>query len=468
MRSPARLLILPALVACTGVEGEDSAAAPAWSARVLASGLENMFEVVGGPDGYLWVTQRSTGSVLRVSTVDGSTSVLVTIPDVVYTSGGPQDGLLGMALHADLADGELGDGELGNPYVFVAYTYDIGTVEETPDRRVRIARYTYDADTDTLSAPLTVLEGLPGSSDHNAGRLLYGSDGMLWYAIGDQGANQYEHYCDLNLALTLPTAEQVEAKDWSAYPGKVLRLAVDGSIPADNPVLAGVRSHVWSFGHRNPQGLVFAEDGTLYSAEHGPKSDDELNVIVPGASYGWPRIAGNQDDLAYVYAEWASSEGIACADLIYDDYAIPASVPVSRESDWAEPNEPPLQTFYTVADDYDFEHTACAASGLDYLCWPTLAPSSVAAYPGSAVAELEGELLLTSLKYGTLYRTTGGGTGIEAMYSSQDRYRRVTVDPTGRKIYVATDATGSVAGPGGEPSDELDDPGSILELSTGG
>ncbi|HEX2298708.1 MAG TPA: PQQ-dependent sugar dehydrogenase, partial [Pseudonocardiaceae bacterium] len=99
------------------------------------------------------------------------------------------------------------------------------------------------------------------------GRLLIGPDQKLYYAIGDQGNNQFERSCEPIRAQDLPHAAEVAGKDWHNYVGKILRLNLDGSIPGDNPVLAGVRSHVYSYGHRNPQGLVFGPDGRLFSAE---------------------------------------------------------------------------------------------------------------------------------------------------------------------------------------------------------
>src|SRR5690606_10548112 len=116
-------------------------------------------------------------------------------------------------------------------------------------------------------------------------------------------------------------------QDWSAYVGKVLRLDLDGGIPDDNPEIGGVRSHAFTYGHRNPQGLAFGPDGTLDSAEQGPKTDDEINILEAGKNYGWPHVAGYQDDMAYVYANW--SEGPEDAE--YSDFVIPESVPTQAE-----------------------------------------------------------------------------------------------------------------------------------------
>jgi hypothetical protein len=87
-----------------------------------------------------------------------------------------------------------------------------------------------------------------------------------------------------------------------------------------NPIIAGVRSHIYSYGHRNPQGLAFAPDGKLYESEHGPNTDDEVNVIRAGGNYGWPHVAGYQDDQSYAYANWSASKGVPCESLTFTAY----------------------------------------------------------------------------------------------------------------------------------------------------
>ncbi len=249
-----------------------SAPEPAFASREVATGLDNPWEITWGPDGMLWVTEKSAGTVTRVSPKDGAKTAALTIGDVLATDGA-QDGLLGMALHPGL----LKPGP--DQYVYLAYTYDADRGADM-DRRGKIARYTYRDG--RLTSPVDVITGLPASSDHNAGRLAFGPDGKLYYTVGDQGGNQYDHFCTPIRAQQLPTAAQVRARDWTAYQGKILRLNPDGSVPADNPSPGGVRSHIYSYGHRNPQGIAFGPDGKLYGTEHGPSTDDELNLIVSG------------------------------------------------------------------------------------------------------------------------------------------------------------------------------------------
>jgi glucose/arabinose dehydrogenase len=184
----------------------------------------------------------------------------------------------------------------GNDYVYVAYTYDADADPARVSGRTKIVRFAYDPRTHALGSAKDVLTGLPAGTDHQGGRLVIGPDRKLYFTIGDLGANQLANFCNPNRAQMLPTVAQVDKRDWSLYEGKILRLNLDGSIPADNPTLGGVRSHIFSYGHRNPQGLVFAPDGKLYDSEHGPNTDDEVNLIRAGANYGWPHVAGYRDD----------------------------------------------------------------------------------------------------------------------------------------------------------------------------
>ena len=249
---------------------------------------------------------------------------------------------------------------------------------------------------------MDVLAGLPTHDDHVGGRIAVGPDRKLYLTIGDGGANFGGNRCMVNHAQTLPTAAQVSAKNWAAYQGKILRIDLDGGIPADNPTVGGVRSHVFSVGHRNPLGLAFGPGGRLYESEHGPSSDDEVNLIESGRNYGWPNVAGHKDDKAYTYANWSASAPQACASLPAGNAnaAIPASVPQQTESSFTNPLfTPPLQTFFTVDNGWDFRQGA------------TMAPGGVEVYTGKAIPGWANSVLALSLLRGVAFKMTLAADG---------------------------------------------------------
>src|SRR4029453_2525229 len=308
-----------------------------FSMRVVVSGLEGPWELTWGPDGQLWATERKGRRVIRINPADGTRSTLLMVHEVHQSV--QQDGLLGLALHPDFLR--------GSDDVFLVFTYDDAPGPPLA-RRLGIRKYHYNQATRALGNPEDVITGLPTHDDHVGGRLAIGPDRKLYLTIGDQGSNFGSNRCNANHAQDLPTSAQVRAKDWSSYQGKILRVNLDGSIPSDNPEINGVRSHVFSYGHRNPLGLVFGPDGFLYESEHGPSTDDEVNLIESGRNYGWPNIAGYRDEKSYVYANWSASKGPACRDLPPGN-AVPASVPTQNESAWNDPRfAPPLRTFFTV------------------------------------------------------------------------------------------------------------------------
>nr|WP_042185049.1 glucose/sorbosone family PQQ-dependent dehydrogenase [Kibdelosporangium sp. MJ126-NF4]CEL16478.1 hypothetical protein [Kibdelosporangium sp. MJ126-NF4]CTQ90430.1 hypothetical protein [Kibdelosporangium sp. MJ126-NF4] len=440
MRTP--VLLLTAALAAMAATPLSATAAES-SFRVVTTGLGNPYEIAIGQDGFLWATERTGHRVLRINPRTGQQHTAATVADAVHTDWG-QDGVLGMALHP------------ASPHVFVAYTYDAdpGTVLE---RKTKIVRFT-NAD-GRLHDATDVITGLPGEIEHQAGRLTFGPDRKLYFTVGDQSANQGNEKCKPIRAQQLPTADEVRARNWTAYSGKVLRLELDGSIPMDNPVLDGVRSHVHSYGHRNPQGLVFGPTGTLYSSEHGHKTDDEVNVINRGKDYGWPHVAGYRDDNAYVYGNWSAAPD--CAELVYGD-VIPPSVPQTKESEWQGTFVAPIKTFHTVPSDHDFTDEKCAKDNLYYLCWPTVAPSSLD-HTGRS-------LLMPTLKEGTVYQLVLNHDGtkvtsVRPMWRTVNRYRDTAVSPDGRTVYVATDSSGRAKDADGVPTTALANPGSILEFT---
>ncbi len=213
---------------------------------VLASGLTLPWELVYGPDNQVWFTEKA-GKISRLNPQTGVVSTLFTINEVRVNGEG---GLLGMVLHPEFTT---------NPYVYVCYDY--GTTY-----RGKVVRYTYTGN--TLTNPQILLDQIPASSIHNGARLLI-NGGKLFISTGD-------------------ASDQLLPQNTGSLAGKILRINLDGSIPSDNPI---PNNPMWSYGHRNPQGLVQV-GSKLFSAEHGPDSDDEVNLIEKGKNYGWPNVKG--------------------------------------------------------------------------------------------------------------------------------------------------------------------------------
>ncbi len=420
-----------------------------FTTRVVATGFEDPYEVAWGPDGYLWITERVGKRVVRVNPADGSRKVAVTIDEVYQKLA--QEGLLGLAFDPQLLH--------GRNYVYVMYTYDAdpGPGEE---RRAKIRRYTYNPATEQLGDPLDVLTGLPHGPDHGASRLVYGPDDKLYASRGDHGSNFLAYYCVPNRAQELPTAADVQARKWDAYQGKILRVNLDGSIPADNPVLNGVRSHVFSYGNRNPQGMAFGPDGHLYESEHGQDTDDEVNRIDSGRNYGWPLIAGYKDDQYYTYANWSASAPTPCASLAYGR-DIPSTVPQTKESSVNLPDfTPPLKAFFTVPTGYDVRklgNATAALTGLDV-------------YSSPAIPGWNTSILVCGMASGVIYRIPLNAPNAPPLtyFKAQDRYRDLAIAPDGKRIYAITSIFGRTVTATGEPTATLAHPGALLEFTYSG
>ena len=171
--------------------------------------------------------------------------------------GSPSDqigegGLLGLAFHPETRD-------------LLAYL-TTGT-----DNRLLRVRLRANGDSPTVDGVDVVLDGIPKNTIHDGGGVAVGPDGMLYVSTGDIGNG-------------------AAAQDLSSYAGKILRLTPDGKVPSDNPFPG---SYVYSFGHRNVQGLAFDDDGRLWASEFGQNTRDEINRIRAGGNYGWPAFEGN-------------------------------------------------------------------------------------------------------------------------------------------------------------------------------
>lgn len=220
---------------------------------VLTEGLEIPWEAVYLPGGDMLVTERP-GRLVRIGE-DGSTHE---VEGVAHVGEG---GLLGMALHPDFASN--------------GYLYLYMTTKDGGGLTNRIVRYRYRDG--TLSERTTIIQNIPGAQFHDGGRIAFGPDGKLYVTTGDAG-------------------DAFLAQDRNSLAGKILRLNDDGSVPRDNPF----ENPVWSFGHRNPQGLAWDARGRLWSTEHGPSGIgsgfDEINLIERGGNYGWPLVKGDETE----------------------------------------------------------------------------------------------------------------------------------------------------------------------------
>jgi PQQ-dependent dehydrogenase (s-GDH family) len=435
-----------------------AAAQPSFSFRVVASGLSMPWDVVWGPDDQLWVTERTGRRVIRVNPSTGAVTPALSVDESYDPGESWHEGVLGLALHPDLLKGA------GRDYVYVAYTYD-ADAGPALSRKLKVRRYTYDTAKFTLRDPVDVITNLPAHDDHGGGRLVYGPDQKLYLTRGDNGGNWLANYCTPNKAQDLPTTQDVVASNWSSYEGKILRLNSDGSIPNDNPTINGVRSHIYTYGHRNPQGLGFGPTGLLYSSEHGPNSDDELNLIVAGSNYGWPHIAGYRDDRGYVYTNWSQSKGIPCASLKFDEFGeVPASVPRQRESEWKGTFVPPIRTFFTVAADYDFQKSGgatIAAGGLD------IYTARTNGIPGWANSVLQPGMTMGRVYRVKLSEDGRSATGSnEELFRTANRYRDLVIGRDQRSFYLVTDnnGLGRTTDPSGARVTTFANPGSVLEF----
>ena len=284
----------------------------------------------------------------------------------------------------------------------------------------------------------------------------------MYYTIGDLGVNQFANKCNVNRSQEIPTLAMLNSvpANYEYYQGKTLRLNLDGSIPDDNPVISGIRSHIFTYGHRNAQGLVFGKNGKLYSSEHGPKSDDELNILKSGGNYGWPFVSGYKDNKNYEFCNWSTATN--CTGIAFSDYVCGAGATSLTESSWSGTFTPPITTLFTIDAGYNFTG--------GWLTWPTIGPSSAKIYEGfnSEIPGWDNSIFMTTLKKGRVYRQklSADGNSVvgepEELFYTQNRYRDIAFGPDGKTIYIITDSGGTTSGPSGSSSLSVTDLGKIL------
>ncbi|MFB6829219.1 PQQ-dependent sugar dehydrogenase [Streptomyces hydrogenans] len=241
-------------------------------AGTLTEGLRSPWGLAALPGGDLLVSSRDDRTVTRVDGRSGAKRSLGEVPGVVP---GGEGGLMGLAVRE-------------------GWVYAYLTAES--DNRIVRMRYGGGAG-DRLGAPEPVLTGIPKGTIHNGGRIAFGPDGMLYVGTGETG-------------------ETGLAQDRASLGGKILRMTPEGKPAPGNPFADSV---VYSYGHRNVQGIAWDAEGRLWAAEFGQNTWDELNLVEPGRNYGWPEVEGTAGKAGFVdpVAQWPTSEaspsGIAWA-----------------------------------------------------------------------------------------------------------------------------------------------------------
>lgn len=248
--------------------------------RTITEGLKTPWGLAPLPDGNLLVSSRDDGTITRIDEKTGKKTELGKVSGV---SAAGEGGLLGIALSPDYASDHM---------VYAYFT----TASDN-----RIARMLYDEKKpagEQLGAPDTIFKGIPKGYIHNGGRIAFGPDGMLYAGTGESG-------------------QRGLAQDKKSLGGKILRLTPEGDPAPGNPF---PNSPVYTYGHRNVQGLAWDSKQRLFASEFGQDTWDELNAITPGDDYGWPNAEGKGNNPKYhnPITQWhtddASPSGIAYAE----------------------------------------------------------------------------------------------------------------------------------------------------------
>jgi glucose/arabinose dehydrogenase len=254
----------------------EQAGAVAFTATALTDALHMPWSFAFMPGGDILVTERG-GTLQRFDPDSGELTSINGVPEVFYQG---QGGLFDVALHPDFP----------NPaWVYLTYAAPLGDSGST----TRLARALLEGDGLGRVEILYTTEPVMKTQKHYGGRLLL-SEGYLYMTMGERGHRDLAQQLDNDL-------------------GKVLRFHIDGGIPADNPFAGtpGAKPAIYSYGHRNPQGLDQHPDtGEFWVTEHGPQGGDELNRLVPGANYGWPVITYGEE-----YGGGKIGEGTAKAGM---------------------------------------------------------------------------------------------------------------------------------------------------------
>ncbi len=351
-------LALPALLAGTAAAAQvETSQHHSFRVVTLAEELRNPWGLAFLPDGGWLVTERS--GFLRRIAPDGSKSRVDGLPEIIARG---QGGLLDVVLDPGFAE---------NGLVYLAYVAGEGGVSTEVGRGRLNGTRLEDFEVILVSEPK--LRG----GHHFGARLRFAPDGALLVTLGDR------------------YSQMERAQELGDHIGKVLRLNPDGSVPDDNPFLAtaDARPEIFTYGHRNVQGLaVHPETGAIWIHEHGPRGGDEVNLLRPGANYGWPEITYGIDYTGVIISEYTEKPGMEQPVVYWD---------------------------------------------------PSIAPSGMDFYDGDAFPAWRGDLFVGALRLRHLRRLDMEGDRIvaqeELLTGLDERVRDVLTGPDGF-IYLLTDS----------------------------
>jgi glucose/arabinose dehydrogenase len=251
-------VLMATLVVAAAVPGGTAAGGPTLTQDVIQSGLSYPWDLAFTPDGRMLVTER--GGSLKVFASGAPGAALLRTNTVGYVRAQGESGLMGIAVDRNFAT---------NKRIYVcASRNDYGRWLN------QVLRYRIDQYNRIIFEKFVIRFGMGANTVHNGCAIEMFSDNMLWITMGDGG-------------------NPANAQNLSSLNGKILRVTPDGAVPANNPIIRGNRTLVFSFGHRNPQGITTQPGtGAVYAIEHGPNRDDEINRIFGGSNYGWPCYTG--------------------------------------------------------------------------------------------------------------------------------------------------------------------------------
>jgi len=239
---------------------------PKLKVETVAANLEVVWSIVFAPDGRMFFTERPG----RVRVLENGKLRAEPVATIAEVEPSGESGLMGMILHPKFAE---------NHFLYLAYAY-----QENGRQQVKVVRYCETGN--ALTDAKTIIEKIPAARFHAGTRLRFGPDGKLYITTGD-------------------ATNQSQGQELNTIGGKTLRLNDDGSVPADNPFVnqKGARPEIWTYGHRNAQGMDFQpETGLMFQTEHGPSmidgvslfkrsGGDEVNIVEKGKNYGWAKIS---------------------------------------------------------------------------------------------------------------------------------------------------------------------------------